>query len=78
MQKDNQGNPLQTPYRFSDLGVTLASYCDDHYGYLLMEVTPQTLTGRYFAVPGLREAPDTPVRCIDTFTLDLTTHKLTS
>jgi hypothetical protein len=78
MQKDNQGNPLQTPYRFSDLGVTLASYCDDHYGYLFMEVTAQTLTSRYFAIPGLMEAPGTPVQCIDTFTLDFTTHKLTS
>jgi len=77
MQKDAKGNPLPTPYEFSDLGVTLASYCDDRYGYLLMEVTPHTLKGQYFAVPGLGEAPGTPVLCVDTFALDLTAHKLT-
>ncbi len=78
MQKDDNGNPLQTPYHFSDLGVILASFCDDHYGYLLMEVSPHTLKGQYFAVPGLGEVRGTPVRCIDTFTLDLKAHKLTS
>ncbi len=76
MQKDPNGNPLPTPYQFSDLGVTLECYCDDHYGYLLMEVTPQTLKGQYFIVPGQKDALGTPARCIDTFTLDLTTHKL--
>src|SRR5205085_12003025 len=57
MQKDAQGNPLSTPYQFADLGVTLLSYCDERYGYLLIEVTPQTLKGWYFAVPGPKEAP---------------------
>jgi predicted phosphodiesterase len=76
MQKDAQGNPLPAPYQFADLGVTLERFCDDHFGYLLVEVTPQTLKGQYFAVPGLREAPGTPAQCIDTFILNLTTHKL--
>ncbi len=78
MQKDDNGNPLKTPYHFSDLGVTLSSFCDDHYGYLLMEVSPHTLKGQYFAVPGLREVRGTPVQRIDTFTHDLKAHKLTS
>ena len=76
MQKDAQGNPLPVPYQFSDLGVTLECYCDNRYGYLLMEVTPNTITGRYIAVPNLRDTPGAQVQCIDTFTLDLLAHKL--
>jgi len=76
MQKDAQGNPLPTPYQFADLGVTLECYCDNRYGYLLLEVTPQMLKGQYFAVRGMREVAETPVQCIDAFALDLTTHKL--
>lgn len=76
MQKDAQDNPLPTPYQFADLDVTLVSYCDDRYGYLLIEVTPQTLKGQYFATSGQPAAPGTAEQPVDTFTLDLTTHKL--
>ena len=73
MQNDAQGNPLSTPYQFTDLDVTLECYCDNRYGYLLMEVTPDTLKGQYMAVSPL---PGVQARCIDMFTLDLKAHKL--
>ncbi len=73
MQNDAQGNPLPTPYQFTDLGVTLECYCDNRYGYLLMEVAPDTLKGQYMAISSL---PGVQARCIDMFTLDLKAHKL--
>jgi acid phosphatase type 7 len=35
--------------------VTLNSYCDDHHGFLRLEVTPGLVTGRYYQVPRPQE-----------------------
>ena len=71
-----QGAPIQTPYTFPDMGVTLEKYCDDRHGYLLMEVSAQALKGSYFSVPRPQESWRAPAQLVDTFTLDLQTHRL--
>lgn len=72
-----QGALIKTPYPLPDkAGVVLESYCDDHHGYLLLEVDSQTLKGQYFAVPTKQEPAGTPAQQIDMFTLNLKTHLL--
>ena len=58
-------------------GVTLENYCYDRNGYLLMEVTAQTIKGEYFTVPRYGQ-PDTPPQPqpFDSFTLNWQTHQL--
>jgi hypothetical protein len=71
------GTKTTTPLFISDMGVTLENYCDDRHGYLRFEVTPLTITGKYFAVPRPQESWSAPAVEIDTFTLDLKTHQIT-
>ena len=72
-----QGAPITTPYPLpNEEGVVLDSYCDDHHGYLLLEVNAQTLSGQYFAVPTIKDPANTPAQQTDAFTLNLTTHQL--
>ena len=78
MTKDQQGNAIQTSYAIPEMNVTLASYCDDHHGYMRVEVTPQTLKGEYFAVPRPQESWHKPANLVDSFTLDLKEHRLVS
>ena len=72
-----QGAPLQTPYPLPDEeGVVLESYCDNHHGYLLMQIDSQTLKGQYFAVPTMKDPTGTPAQQTDAFTLNLMTHQM--
>jgi hypothetical protein len=73
MMHTPQGQPLPTPYPIPGTDVTLASYCAHQHGYLLIDATPHTLSGRYIAVPD--QAGQTAT-LIDTFTLDWHTHTL--
>lgn len=73
--KSPQGNPLPTPYPVPGTDVTLASYCADRHGYLLMEATPGTLKGSYYAVPEGQSA-NQPANLFDSFTLDWKAHKV--
>src|SRR5579883_1575606 len=75
MAKDPQGNPLPTPYPVPGTDVTLVSYCADRHGYLLMEATPTTLKGSYYAVPQPQSSSD-PASLLDSFTLDWRAHKV--
>ncbi|HEX7734953.1 MAG TPA: metallophosphoesterase [Ktedonobacteraceae bacterium] len=75
MSLDPQGNPLPTPYPVPGTDVTLASYCADRHGYLLLESTPLALTGTYIAIPGTRSTVK-QASVVDTFTLDWHAHKL--
>jgi acid phosphatase type 7 len=74
MAKDPEGNPLPTPYPVPGTDVTLASYCANLHGYLLLEATPTTLTGSYYAVPNSPPSAGQPSTLIDTFTLDWQAH----
>jgi 3',5'-cyclic AMP phosphodiesterase CpdA len=70
------GRKVQTPFTAGDPSVTLESYCDDRHGYLRLEVGTQILRGRYFAVPRPQEPWSHPAQQVDTFTLDLSQHRL--
>lgn len=78
MMQGPDGNKLQTPYELPELDATLESYCDDHHGYMRLEVTPQTLKGEYFTVPRSHDSWNDPATLFDSFALDLTSHKLSS
>lgn len=71
-----QGAAIQTPYKASPTDATLESYCDDHHGYLLLEVSKETLKGTYYAVPRPQDSWSQPATQIDTFTLNLQEHHL--
>ncbi len=71
-----QGAPIQTPYAFPAMGVTLEQYCEDRHGYLLMEADGKTLKGSYFSVPRPQEPWRNPAQLVDSFTLDLQAHKV--
>ena len=76
MVKGADGGKLQTPYTLPELDVTLDNYCDDHHGYMRLEVTAQTLKGEYFTVPRPQDSWQAAATFFDSFTLDLTTHRL--
>ncbi|HLX57056.1 MAG TPA: metallophosphoesterase [Ktedonobacteraceae bacterium] len=71
-----QGQPIQTPYPMPNAGVTLESYLDNRHGYMRMEATAQTLKGEYYSVPRPQESWNAPAQLVDSFTLDLTQHKV--
>ncbi len=58
--------------------VTFERYCDNQYGFLRLELTPQALKGDYFAVSGAQAPEAIAPTHIDSFTLDLTTHQVTT
>lgn len=75
MQKVN-GAAIQTPYQVPGEDVTLQSFCDNYHGYLLMEVDGQTLKGQYYTVPRPQGSWNAPAQLLDSFTLNLQTHKM--
>ncbi|HLX39354.1 MAG TPA: metallophosphoesterase, partial [Ktedonobacteraceae bacterium] len=75
MQKVN-GGPIQTPYPVPGEDATLESFCDNYHGYLLMEVDGQTLKGQYYTVPRPQDSWNAPAQLVDSFTLNLQTHKM--
>lgn len=61
---------MVTPVAFNDPSgesVMLERYCDDHHGFLRLEVTPSLSAGRYFTVPLPQEPYSKPARMIDYF-----------
>lgn len=75
--RQDSGAKIDVPFFISDMEVTLENYCDDRHGYLRFEVTPETITGTYFAVPRPQEPWSAPSLEIDRFVLDLKTHQIT-
>lgn len=75
MATDPQGNPLPTPYPIAGTDVTLVSYCANRHGYLLMEATPTTLHGSYYALPPPAHNGQ-PASLVDSFTLDWHSHRV--
>jgi hypothetical protein len=68
--------PVDTPLSIPGTDVTLESYVDDRHGYLRMEVSSDTLTGRYYTVPRPQESWSSPAQRADLFTLNLREHRL--
>jgi 3',5'-cyclic AMP phosphodiesterase CpdA len=75
MAKDDNGQPLPTPWQTPDATVTLRSYCEDRHGYLRLTVTKTELSGEYVTVPRPQESwRHGPVTVADHFTVDLQGH----
>lgn len=67
------GAPMIPPVTFDDqqgTAVTLERYCDDHHGFMHLEITDQLITGRYSVVPRPQEPWSKPSKLIDYFEFD--------
>jgi hypothetical protein len=76
LQKDPQGNPIEVPFKMPE-GVTLENYCDDRFGYLRLQVTPEVISGVYIATAYKHEPAHADIKQVDAFELDWHQHKLT-
>jgi len=76
MQNQPNGEPLQVPYTMPDSGTVLENYCENRHGYLIMQVTPDSLSGTYYTVPRPHESWRAKSQVFDSFTLDLGKHRL--
>ncbi|MDE2590450.1 MAG: metallophosphoesterase, partial [Patescibacteria group bacterium] len=78
MQKQSDGNVIKVPYTDPNHGdVTLENYCADHNGYMVLQVTPDSISGNYYIVPKQNESWSTKSQKIDSFDLDINKHVLT-
>jgi hypothetical protein len=70
------GTPLVPPVTQIVDGdrVTLERYLDDRHGFLRIEVTDQTVTGKYYGVPRPQEPWSVGTRLVDVFELDWHRH----
>ena len=60
-------------------GVRLETFCDDHFGFLRLEVTAETLKGDYFTVSGFQDPnAGQDATHFDAFTLDLKAGTVTT
>ena len=76
MQKQPNGDPLQVPYTMPDSNTVLENYCENRHGYLIMQITPDSLSGTYYTVPRPHESWRAKSQVFDSFILDLATHRL--
>ena len=63
------GHPLPQPWPVPNTDVVLDSYVDDRHGYLVLDITPATLTLTYRTVPTPTEPATDPTRTADTLTI---------
>jgi len=78
MQKQPDGKSLRVPYTDpSHSDVTLENYNSDHNGYMILQITPSTISGEYYIVPKQNESWQAKSQKIDRFGLDLQQHLLT-
>jgi predicted phosphodiesterase len=75
MQKQN-GEPIQVPYKMPDSDTILESYCENRHGYMIMQITSKSISGKYYTVPRPHESWRNKAEQFDSFTLDLETHIL--
>jgi acid phosphatase type 7 len=67
------GERMVTPARFDDKegdNATVEKYSDDHHGFMRLEVTGQTITGRYYEVPRPHEPYSKGSQLFDYFEFD--------
>jgi hypothetical protein len=67
------GEAMITPTVFDDKEgdpVTLERYCDDHHGFLRLEITEDLIKGHYYTVPRPQEPYSKPSKLIDYFEFD--------
>ena len=66
----------QTPFVTDDPSVVLESYCDDHHGYLRLDVSARTLRGEYLSVPRPQDSWNAAATQVDSFAVDLQGHRV--
>ncbi len=76
MQNQENGGPLQTPYKMPDSNTVLESYCENRHGYMIIQASPDFITGTYHTVPRPHESWRAKSQVYDSFVLDLSTHRL--
>jgi acid phosphatase type 7 len=72
------GERMIPPVQFDDNDndpVTLESYSDDHHGFMRIEITPTTLTGRYYIVPRPQDPFSKGSHLVDYFEYDWASKK---
>jgi hypothetical protein len=72
------GEKMIAPVVFDDKDddpVTLEKYCDDHWGFVRLEVTDQLVTGRFYQVPRPQEPFSKGNQLLDYFEFDWKARK---
>jgi hypothetical protein len=72
------GAKMVPPVVFDDKGndpVTLEKYCDDHWGFVRMEITDRLVTGRFYEVPRPQEPYSKGNQLLDYFEFDWKARK---
>jgi hypothetical protein len=67
-------DPKGVPYKFDDGPETLDSFNDWQHGYLILDVRPKKISGRYIAVDDPKAGdpvPTKPASAYDTFEINL-------
>src|ERR1051325_9995043 len=67
------GEHMIPPVMFKDKdgdAVILERYCDDHHGFMRLEITESLITGRYYTVPRPQEPFSKPNQLFDYFEFD--------
>jgi hypothetical protein len=67
------GEKMIAPVVFDDKDndpVTLEKFCDDHWGFVRLEVTDQLVTGRFYQVPRPQEPFSKGNQLLDYFEFD--------
>jgi predicted phosphodiesterase len=77
IRKQSDGSSIQVPFQTQDNDVILENYCTDHFGYMVLTVTDDMLSGDYYIVPKPIDSWSTKTQKIDSFELDLKKHVLT-
>jgi len=76
MAKQPNGESMQAPFQMPD-GPLLEDFCDDRHGFLRLMVTPQIISGEYFACSRPQESWRKPPDRADGFILNWQTHRIT-
>ena len=72
------GSKPVPPLAIPNSDATLESFCEDRHGYMKLTITPRSLTGEYYTVARPQESWRQDATLLDTFRLDLNTHRLVS
>lgn len=75
--RHNDRTRIEVPYRMDDSGTIMEEYSDDMYGFLRLEVTPDTITGRYYGVTYYNEPDHQDTRQVVIFEIEWPNYKIT-
>lgn len=72
----NLGWPIKLPFQIpaasaNGMQATLEAFCDDHHGYMILQLQPGQISGTYFTVPRPQEPWRQTGQPFDSFTFNL-------